>query len=473
LKKIRPSDLLKFLQTIRQPIYILNSESEIIFCNRSLEEWTGCEASLLIGERLQYRTPLSRKKQEIVAAALSPPPECLQNKRCRVLLTMDKITYTSRRYAEFIPLEPSGLLVLADANEAGADDIPLTFIPHNEPQYGILPSAERQSAAELHQALSVMKRRQAGRYRWERMVGASQTMQRIRRLGRLTADSNAGVLITGEEGTGKQHLASAIHYSAGELAGAFVPVECKILDEDLLSTTVNSFRRYYSGQTQQRHTLLLKDADALPSSFLPLLTDWHASQAATVRLIATSVLPPEQWNNHPSIALLLGTIQISLPPLRQRKDDIPILAQLFLEENNAAINSDKVNAAAKSRAGFTSDALDLLIRYDWKGNLDELERCVIQAFANGSMPLISADELPENIRRHSDMIEQPAVRKKINQEVNLDTNLAKQLEQREEELIRYALKVSRNNKAKAAKMLGLTRPKLYRRMELLGIVDNG
>ncbi|GHT36588.1 hypothetical protein FACS189427_08480 [Planctomycetales bacterium] len=299
-------------------------------------------------------------------------------------------------------------------------------------------------------------------------------MQRIRRLGRLTADSNAGVLITGEEGTGKQHLASAIHYSAGESAGAFVPAECKILDEDLLSTTVSSFRRYYSGQTQQRHTLLLKDADALPSSFLPLLTDWHASQSATVRLIATSVLPPEQWNNHPSIALLLGTIQIYLPPLRQRKDDIPVLAQLFLEENNAAINSDTVNSAAsKPRAGFTSDALDLLIRYDWQGNLDELERCVIQAFASGNTPLITADELPENIRRHSDIMEHPAVRKKINQEVNLDTNLAKQLQQREEELIRYALKVSRNNKAKAAKMLGLTRPKLYRRMELLGIVDNG
>ena len=457
MKTIRPSNLIKLLQSVRQPVYVLNKESEVVFCNRSLEEWTGCEASLLIGQILKYRSPLSRKKHEIAAAALTPPPNCQQYKRCRALLTMDKITFTSRRYAEFIPLEPSGLLVLVDENEAEAAAVPLTFISQDEPLRAVLPSSEQQTAAELHQALAAMKRRQTGRYRWERMVGTSQVMQRIRRLGRLAADSSASVLIVGEEGTGKQHLASSIHFAAGETAGAFVPVECKILDEDSLLTSVNSFRRFYSGQPHQRHTLFLKDADVLPPSFLPFLTEWNVSSLAAMRIIAASTKQPEQWKNHPAIALLLGTIQISLPALRQRKDDIPVLAQLFLEENNAAVD------ASKQRAGFTSDTLDLLLQHDWKGNMDELERCVSQAFINGEQPLITADELPENIRRKFEICVPPsAVRRKI--------NLEEELRQKEKELILEAIAASYNNKAKAAKMLGLTRPKLYRRMELLGIV---
>ncbi|MDR1486331.1 MAG: sigma 54-interacting transcriptional regulator [Planctomycetaceae bacterium] len=471
-KQIRQTNLPKFLHTLTQPVYVLDGASSLIFCNRELERWTGCEAENLIGQRLRYRAVTSRLKYEIVAAALAPPPEVfeyiakknsvadhvladgknvvkkIEPQKFYAVLSIDRINVISRRVAEFIPLEPSGVIVLVDSAEASAAEIK-----------SVQPAElQRQIALDLHQTLTVFLRRQAGRFRWDRMIGGSQVMQRIRRQGRLAVDSSASVLIVGEAGTGKEHLASAIHYGGQEAEhpGVIVPIECSVLGEELITSTIYAFRnRFQNEQSVRRHTLLLKDADKLPDSMLGAVTDFVNSSQSHLRVIATSTMHPKEWTNHESISILLGTIIIELPALRNRREDIPLLAQMFLEEQNRELD--------RQHAGFTAEAMDIMLHHSWPRNLDELEEMVAEAHGNSTSSLVTALELPLRLRQVFDAAAKP---ERDEKPINLDLFMR----QIERELIERAIKLARGNKSKAAKMLGLNRPKLYRRMELLGLV---
>ncbi|MDR1480079.1 MAG: sigma 54-interacting transcriptional regulator [Planctomycetaceae bacterium] len=475
-KKFRQPNLSKFLQTLKQPVYVLDGSSCLIFCNNELEKWTGCEAENLIGQRLRYQSTTSRLKYEIVASALVPPPEVfeyiaknvtkniaaagsaqpdgkslakkIEQQKFYNIISIDRINIISRRVAEFIPLDPSGVIVLVDAEEASAAEVkkiqPLEM--------------QRQLAAEVHQTLAVFLRRQAGRFRWERMIGGSQPMQRIRRQGRLAVDSSASVLIVGEVGTGKEHLASAIHYGGqdSDHPGALIPIECSVLSEELITSTIYAFRnKFQQEQSSRRHTLLLKDADKLPNSLLGTIVDFVNTTPNNLRIISTSTIAPKEWANHESISVLLGTITIELLPLRNRREDIPLLAQMFLEEQNRELD--------RQRAGFTAEAMDVITQHSWHRNIDELEEMVIEAHGNSNSSLVTLSDLPLRLRQ---FFEAAAKSDRDDKSINLDLFMR----QIERELIERAMKLARGNKSKAAKMLGLNRPKLYRRMQLLELI---
>ncbi len=446
--KIRPVQVLKQFQSLKQPFYLLDGSFTLTFCNKALEDWTGCEAEKLIGLRLRYHSPGSRQKHEIIAASLAPPPEVFNGEKKRGLLTIDRITSASRRFAEFIPLHPEGVLVLVDAEEATTTTAN-TAISED--------SQQRQAATELHQLLFSLRRRQAGRFRWDRMIGSSPAMQRIRRSARLAIDSLASVLILGEPGVGKEHLALSIHH-AQENAGALIPIDCRLLPPELISSTILAFRkRYQREETASRHTMLLKDADLFPVSLLPLITDFVAASPQNQRVIATSPIPPERWPSRESLPFLLGTIQIDLPPLRERKEDVPLLAQLFLEEKNAVDE--------KQLAGFTSESLDFLADYPWPGNLDELDQFVGEAHAKAKGTLIASADLPSRLHDQADAVVHAAP---LEEKIQLEEFLL----DIERELIERALKRAKNNKSKAAELLDMTRPRLYRRLEQLGLLDD-
>jgi len=442
--KIRPTQIVKQFQALKQPFYLLDGSFALTFCNKALEEWTSCEAEKLMGQRLRYHSPGSRQKHEIIAASLAPPPEVFSGERKRVVLTIDRITTVSRRFAEFIPLFPAGVLVLVDAEELTGT------VPVSE------DSQQRQAATELHQMLFSLRRRQAGRFRWDRMIGNAPSMQRIRRSARLAVDSIATVLILGEPGVGKEYLASAIHH-AQESAGALIPIDCQLLPPELISSAILAFRkRFQREETAARHTILLKDADFFPMTLLPLITDFIGASPKNQRVIATSPIPPERWSNRETLPFLLGTMTIELPPLRERKEDIPLLAQLFLEEKNAE--------GEKQLAGFTSESLDLLVGYPWPGNLDELDRFVGEAQVKAKGTLISRTDLPLRLHAEAEAVLHVASPEKP---INLEAILL----EAERELIERALSRAKGNKSKAAELLGMSRSKLYRRLEQLGLLD--
>jgi DNA-binding NtrC family response regulator len=155
------------------------------------------------------------------------------------------------------------------------------------------------------------------------------------------------------------------------------------------------------------------------------------------------------------LAYALSTITIHLPTLRDRLEDLPLLAQVFLEDLNAA--------GGKQVGTFASETLDLLAAYRWPGNLDELAAVVAEAHEQATGPLVMPADLPKRIGLATETLPRS---KRTDESIVLEDFLARV----ERELIERALARAKGNKTRAAKLLGMTRPKLYRRLVQLKLV---
>jgi len=356
-----------------------------------------------------------------------------------------------------------------------------------------------------------LRKHQAGRYRFETLLGNTPAMQLARQQAILAAETGhcaggtvAPVLIVGPPGSGRETLAGAIHYRRdGERSGGMIPVDCHALPGELIDSTIRAFyQRYAKSDKQKCHTLLLNNADLLEPEQAELVVSVLENNPGNMRIIGTSSLEPRDWQNHPTLPWRLATIKIALPPLMERAGDIPLLAQWFLEQQNrlpasgfrhqgelsagvpaasntnpeprnpSAIDRSTGSGARPQRSGFAADALDLLTLYHWPGNIDELMQVVAashaRACATGAVTggtLVRATDLPIRLHQAADAQAVSQVEERI--------DLEDYLHSLERELIQRAHKAARGNKAKAARLLGMTRPRLYRRLEQLGLVDEG
>jgi DNA-binding NtrC family response regulator len=154
------------------------------------------------------------------------------------------------------------------------------------------------------------------------------------------------------------------------------------------------------------------------------------------------------------LACALSTLVIDLPPLGERQQDIPLLAQFFLEETNAA--------GGRQLSGFTPEAMDQLVSYPWPGNADEMAGLVREACRRAKGALVTAADLPEQIRWTA---QAAAHLQRPEETIVLDEFLVKI----EAELISRALRRAQGNKAKAARLLGVSRARLHRRVAQLGL----
>jgi DNA-binding NtrC family response regulator len=180
------------------------------------------------------------------------------------------------------------------------------------------------------------------------------------------------------------------------------------------------------------------------------------------RIIATSRLGPAELAAagmlRADLIAQLATLTIELPPLADRCEDLPLLAQLFLEETNLK--------ASRQLAGFTPEALDQLSQYAWPGNLDELAEAVRESHERAANVRIGPRDLPRHVLLAAEAAAHPPRRDE-------PIDLAAVLEKIEIELIERALARAKGNKTRAAQLLGLTRPRLYRRMVALGLEEEG
>ena len=187
-----------------------------------------------------------------------------------------------------------------------------------------------------------------------------------------------------------------------------------------------------------------------------------AARPPQLRLIAAAEQPlgelARRGRYREDLAGVLSTITIELPPLAERREDLPLLAQVFLEEANAG--------SGKQLVGFSPEALDRLDAYAWPGNIDELAQMVAERCRQAAGPEVQPDDLPERLRWVAEAATRPQRKEET---IVLDEFLGRI----ERELIRRALARAKGNKARAARLLGLTRPRLYRRMVQLGLEGAG
>jgi len=445
----RSVELVKLLHATAQPIYVLDDERTLVFCNQALLDWTGQSADELLGKSCTYHSDPSVTGPEAVAADLCPPPAALAGEETTgIVLRADPSGNLSRRQARFLPLrgnedELAGILAIVET-----DDLPETEAPQ--------PS---QSEAEwLHEKLQAFHRQMAARLRADRLVGESLAIRRVRSQVTAASQTSASVLIVGPPGSGRQRVAEAIHHCGdAPSAGALIPLACSLLAPELIVSTIKALAMK---QPPPGHALLLNDADCLAPEVQPALAELFSHKSWSLRLIATARCGLEEAaaeeGYHPNLAMLLSTMVISLPPLAERREDIPLLAQRSLEQCNAR--------GKRQLAGFAPEAMDRLCAYSWPGNADELAAMVTEAHRRAEGTEIAVADLPEQIHLAAAAAAHP---RRVEETIVLDEYLARI----ERELIVRALARSKGNKAKAARLLGMTRPRLYRRLVQLGLEE--
>jgi DNA-binding NtrC family response regulator len=313
--------------------------------------------------------------------------------------------------------------------------------------------------------------------RYGGLLGTSQAMRDIYGVIERIADNDAAVLITGESGTGKEMVAREIHNRGRQAKGRFVAVNCAAMPEALLETELfGHVRGAFTDARSPREgllvtanggTLLLDEIGDMPLGLQPKLL--RALQERVIRPVgATEEVPFEAriiaaTNRDLESAIEAGrfredlyyrinVIQLELPPLRARGGDALALAQNFLGE--AAVRN------GKPVPGLTTEAAERLLAYDWPGNVRELRNCMERVVALMRSERVGVEDLP------------PKVRDYRSGHVLIAGDHPHELQPLEEVERRYILRVveaCKGNKSQAARVLGIGRKTLYRRLVSFGV----
>jgi transcriptional regulator with GAF, ATPase, and Fis domain len=337
-----------------------------------------------------------------------------------------------------------------------------------------LVAAEEQLSKEN----TFLKSRERARSGGVEIIGQSRAMKQLIAEVDKVVDTRVTVLIEGETGTGKELIASALHYRSRRRDKLFVAQNCAAMPENLLESELFGHRRgAFTGATEEKKglfdiadggTLFLDEVSemalALQAKLLRVLQEGEIrpvgathTKHVNVRIVAASNRNLEKevaaGRFREDLYYRLKVFPLRVPPLRERRDDIPLLAGHFLERYTREIG--------KAVAGFAQDAMELLMAYDWPGNVRELEnevqRLVIQAEANR---FATADLLSPRVRKVEGVVAQAGVTK---------GTLKEMVEQVEKYFLVEALREHGNNKTSAAKALGITREGLHKKLRQLKI----
>jgi two-component system NtrC family response regulator len=307
------------------------------------------------------------------------------------------------------------------------------------------------------------------KYGFPNIVGESRVMQEILELVKRVAQSRATVLVTGESGTGKELIARAIHQCSTRAAKSFISVNCAALTETLLESELFGHERgaFTHAVAMRKGRFELADggtlfmdevaemSQALQVKLLRVLQEMEFERVGGARTIKVDVRVVAASNRdlkeevevgrfREDLYYRLNVVHLHLPPLRQRQEDIPLLAVHFINKY--------VQENLRDKTRVTPEALKLLIQYAWPGNIRELENVMERAVILCAHNTITPQDLPAELA--------PAAtdsRLEIDRFIPLDTPLPEALDAIEEQMIRRALEKSGQVQVRAAELLGITK----------------
>ena len=332
----------------------------------------------------------------------------------------------------------------------------------------MLPILERAMETRRLRAENVRLRQYVERLTYEspryQLIGSGPAMQKVVQLIEKVAPTDATVLVRGESGTGKELVARALHCNSPRRDRPLVTVNCAALQESLLESELFGHEKgAFTGAVQAKAglievaeggTLFIDEvaemAPALQAKLLRVLEDGHYRRVggtkechANVRVIAATNKPLEEEQKagrfREDLFYRLNVVAIELPPLRERREDIPALVEHFLTTRQLG----------KARLQVHPDAMQALLNYDWPGNIRELANVLERAQILAENHLITLDDLPEALHLAPPPAESPGP-------------TALDLATMERQAVQAAMEQARGNKVHAAKLLGTTRRTLYR-----------
>ena len=316
----------------------------------------------------------------------------------------------------------------------------------------------------------------------EALLGQSRAMQEVYKTIGKTAARDVTVLITGESGTGKELVARALKTYSRRDRGPFVALNCAAIPEPLLESELFGHERgAFSGATEARPgkfelahsgTLFLDEIGDMPlvlqSKLLRVLQERElyrlgarAPRLVDVRIIAATNQALEELVQagrfREDLYYRLNVVRIKLPPLRERGDDIVLLAKRFLQRQ----------ADAQGPRGFSEDACQALLDYAWPGNVRELENVIAQAVVRARGPLIRAEDLALHDSQLRSVARQAAPTGPADAGLDalFEQHAGKVSAVAEQLLVEKALELTRHNQVQAARLLGISRNVLRERMK--------
>lgn len=336
------------------------------------------------------------------------------------------------------------------------------------------------STQELIQEVNYLRSEIDKSYAFSNIIGKSKSMREVFRLIKQTTDKKATVLISGESGTGKELVAKAIHYNGPRRDKAFVTINCAAIPDTLLESELFGYekgaftnaceRKLGRFELADQGTLFLDEIAELSLNtqvkILRFLQEREFIRIGGSKTITVDTRLISATNKNLEQALVEGKLRgdfyyriniipIIIPPLRERREDIPLLVNHFI---------DKVNVKeGKHIQGISKEALEMLIDYHWPGNVRELENIVERTVTLMNQEIITAENLPPHIRNGS---KASLVKNEI---INGKITFPQAGEQFEKSIVLDALKRTDYVQTKAAAVLGISRRVLKYKMDKFGI----
>ncbi len=315
-----------------------------------------------------------------------------------------------------------------------------------------------------------LRTRLEDKFHFKNIIGRSGGMIRIFELIRHIAPYDSSVLIIGESGTGKELIANAIHYNSPRASMPFIKVSCASLSEGIIESELFGHEKgAFTGAVTSRKgrfelahqgILFLDEVEDIPPAtqikLLRVLQEGEFERVGgnktikvNLRIIAASNRDLQEevrgGTFREDLYYRLNVVNIKLPPLRDRRDDIPFLVHYFIEKNNK-----KYNMKVK---GISQKAMNVLTDYGWTGNVRELENTIESVLVVNSPAVIDVQHLPQEIRNFKERTEVISIK------------IGTPLEEVEKEMLIQTLRMTKGNKRKAAHLLGINVRTIHRKME--------
>lgn len=355
-----------------------------------------------------------------------------------------------------------------DAVQSGAIDYLVKPFTKSELEKAVNDSLVEYRATHQAEAMVKEKSNRESPHSFHGIIGQSAPLEETIEIIERIKDNKVTVLVRGESGTGKELVARAIHYSGSFAKAPFIPVNCGAIPENLLESELFGFvKGAFTGadttragffQAADGGTIFLDEignaSHSVQQRLLRVIQEKevnmigsHKAQKIDVRIIAATNSDlyemVQKGSFREDLYYRLNVVNIEIPPLRDRKDDIPLLASFFLRKF--------ANELQRPLLKITPKAMEILKRYNWPGNIRELQNCIQSA-------LIMADV-------EIDAAQLPIYMKMATPQSDTSGDQYKSLAEVEKEHIEKVLLASGNNKSKAAKILGITRKTLRQKLE--------
>lgn len=450
--------LARLLDQFDLPTAVLDRRGQIVFVNAALCKMAKMEATSLVGEQCSWQVAPDGANAAVLTA-LAPPSSALEGRISIRQLTAPIVFGAKETGQLFLPM--------TDSN--GVVQLTAVVLGHFEQILKLLPVERRPSLLKAAPDRVLIQVRS----RWKTLdgllflVGSSPAMELAMWRSQLSVSHPCNAFLYGPAGIGKLEVAQGIFLSRLKAAsvhaakGQFFPIDCRVLDAELVQSMLEIFAgRLQSDLPRAAQQLVLTGVDRLSPDSLTQVLSWADQYRTLCWISATSSIPATElaarsqaWSK---LVSRVASTEIHLPPLAERREDIPPLALQSLAE--------ECKAADRAQLTLAADAHDRLVAYSWPGNVRELRESIHYATTQAVLTsAIQVHHLPVAIRAF------PGANVASQTTAMAPIHLDEVLLEVERTLLSRAIKLSPRNRAQAARLLGISRPRLLRRIEQLGL----